>query len=49
MIMANREFVRQHPSATKRAIRAILKASEVCALEPETIARLMMDRGYTDR
>jgi NitT/TauT family transport system substrate-binding protein len=49
MIMANREFVRKHPSATKRAIRALLKASEVCALEPERTARLMVDRGYTDR
>jgi NitT/TauT family transport system substrate-binding protein len=49
MLMANREFVRKHPSATKRAIRAILKADEVCALEPETTARLMVDRGYADR
>lgn len=49
MIMANREFVRQHPSATKRALRALLKATDVCALEPETTARLMVERGYTDR
>jgi NitT/TauT family transport system substrate-binding protein len=48
MLMANRAFVRHHPAATKRAIRAILKASEVCALEPETTARLMVDRGDTD-
>jgi NitT/TauT family transport system substrate-binding protein len=48
MIMANRAFVRTHPVATKRAIRAILKANEVCALEPETTARLMVERGYTD-
>jgi NitT/TauT family transport system substrate-binding protein len=49
MLLANRAFVRQHPSATKRALRAILKANEVCALEPETTARLMVERGYTDR
>jgi NitT/TauT family transport system substrate-binding protein len=49
MIMANREFVRKHPSATKRALRALLKATDVCALEPETTARRMVERGYTDR
>ncbi len=49
LLMANRAFVRQHPAATKRALRALLKANEVCALEPETTARLMVDRGYTDR
>jgi len=48
MLIANRAFVRHHPSATKRALRAILKANEVCALEPETTARLMVERGYTD-
>jgi NitT/TauT family transport system substrate-binding protein len=46
MVYAHRAFVRNHPSATKRAIRAILKASEVCALEPETTAQLLVDRGY---
>jgi NitT/TauT family transport system substrate-binding protein len=48
MLMANRAFVRHHPAATKRALRAILKASEVCAREPETTAQLLVDRGYTD-
>jgi NitT/TauT family transport system substrate-binding protein len=48
MIMANRAFVRHHPAATKRALRALLKANEVCALEPETTARLMAERGWTD-
>ena len=47
MIMANREFVRKYPAATKRALRAILKATDVCALEPEMTAQLMVDRGYT--
>ena len=36
---ANREFVRKHPVATKRALRAILKAADICALEPERAAR----------
>jgi NitT/TauT family transport system substrate-binding protein len=49
LIIANRAFVRHHPAATKRALRALFKASEVCALQPETTAQLMVDRGYTDR
>jgi NitT/TauT family transport system substrate-binding protein len=47
MAAANREFVRHHPVATKRALRAILKAADVCALEPERSARFLVDRGYT--
>jgi NitT/TauT family transport system substrate-binding protein len=47
-IMAgNREFVRNHPVATKRALRAILKAADVCALAPDRAARLLVDKGYT--
>jgi NitT/TauT family transport system substrate-binding protein len=49
MLLANRDFVRKHPAATKRAVRAFLKANEVCALEPETAARHMVARGWTDR
>jgi NitT/TauT family transport system substrate-binding protein len=48
MLMANRAFVRKHPAATKRAVRALLKATDVCALEPETTARRLVDRGWTD-
>jgi NitT/TauT family transport system substrate-binding protein len=43
----NREFVRKHPIATKRALRALLKAADVCALEPERVARFLVDKGYT--
>ena len=33
---------------TKRALRAILKATDVCALEPEQAARCSVDKGlYT--
>src|SRR5262245_34915861 len=49
MVVGNKEFVRQHPVATKRALRAILKASNICALEPERVARFLMDKGYVDR
>jgi len=47
MVGANREFVRKHPVATKRALRAVLKASNLCALEPERAARRIAARGYS--
>jgi NitT/TauT family transport system substrate-binding protein len=49
IVAANREFVRQHPVATKRALRAILKATDVCFLEPDRAARLIVDKGFTPR
>ena len=45
MLAGNREFVRKHPVATKRALRAILKAVDVCAAEPERAARHAVDQG----
>jgi NitT/TauT family transport system substrate-binding protein len=45
MVVGNREFVRKHPSATKRALRAILKATNICASEPERVARLVVDKA----
>ncbi len=47
MVTANKEFVRKHPVATKRALRAILKGADVCAREPERVARFLVDKGYT--
>ena len=49
MVTANREFVQKHPVATKRALRAIMIATDVCALEPERAARFLVDKGYTSR
>jgi NitT/TauT family transport system substrate-binding protein len=43
---ANREFAHRNPVATKRALRAILKAAQFCSAEPEHAARLMADKGY---
>ncbi len=47
MVAGNREFVRKHPVATKRAMRALLKSADICALEPERAARTLMDKGFT--
>jgi NitT/TauT family transport system substrate-binding protein len=49
MMAGNREFVRTNPVATKRAIRAILKAADICASQPEQSAQFLVDHGYTKR
>jgi len=46
LIAGNRQFVQKHPIATKRAVRAILKADQLCALEPERAARTLTQRGF---
>jgi NitT/TauT family transport system substrate-binding protein len=47
VVMAHRDFVRRYPLATKHALRAIMKATTVCGLEPERAAQVRNDRGYT--
>ena len=47
MVTANREFAQKHPIATKRALRAILKGDQICALEPDRAGRAFAGRGYT--
>ncbi len=42
---SNRDFVRRNPIATKRALRALLKATDLCVSEPDRAARLMVARG----
>jgi NitT/TauT family transport system substrate-binding protein len=47
--VANREFVARRPIATKRALRAYLKAADVCAKEPERVARYLVEKGFEPR
>jgi len=49
MLTGNRDYVRNHPVATKRAMRAILKAADLCATQPERVARRIVDGGFTPR
>lgn len=49
MLVANREFVAKNPVATKRALRAYLKAADICAQEPERVARFLAAKGYEPR
>jgi NitT/TauT family transport system substrate-binding protein len=46
VVAAHQEFVRKRPVATKRALRAFLKATHFCSTEPERAARIVADRGY---
>jgi NitT/TauT family transport system substrate-binding protein len=49
MLPGNRDYVRRHPAATKRVIRAFLKAADLCASAPEQTARTLVAGGFTDR
>jgi NitT/TauT family transport system substrate-binding protein len=49
MLTGNREYVRRYPVATKRVLRAVLKAADLCATEPARVARNIVDRGFVDQ
>jgi NitT/TauT family transport system substrate-binding protein len=48
-LMGNADFVRQYPVASKRVLRAFLKATDLCASDPGRAARIIVDGGFTDR
>jgi len=41
--------VTRNPVATKRVLRAILKATDICAQEPERAAQYLVTKGYEPR
>jgi NitT/TauT family transport system substrate-binding protein len=47
MPFCRRQFVRDYPVATKRYLRAILKAADICATQPDLAARQLVDAGFT--
>ena len=47
LFAGNRDFVKKHPVTAKRVMRAIVKADQLCAQEPEGVARPIVDRGFT--
>jgi NitT/TauT family transport system substrate-binding protein len=49
LLYGNRDFVRNYPVATKRTLRAILKAADFCAAQPERAARRLVDGGFAPR
>jgi len=49
LLATRTEFARKYPVATKRVLRAILKAADLCVSEPKRVAQLLVDQGYTKR
>jgi NitT/TauT family transport system substrate-binding protein len=49
MLIGNADFVRRNPIATKRVVRAILRATDICAAKPDWVAQRLVDRGFTPR
>ena len=49
MLASNREYVRKYPIATKRMLRAVLKATDLCVTEPARVAQRIVDGGFTAR
>jgi NitT/TauT family transport system substrate-binding protein len=48
MLATGTAFAQKYPIATKRVLRAILKAVDLCASDPKQIAQLLVTQGYTD-
>ena len=48
-IVIGKAIVRNHPVATKRFLRALLKAADLCAADPERAARRLVDDGWTSQ
>jgi NitT/TauT family transport system substrate-binding protein len=49
MLVGNADFVRNNPIATKRVVRAMMRATDICAAKPDWVARQLVDRGFTPR
>jgi NitT/TauT family transport system substrate-binding protein len=49
VLAGNSDYVQNYPVATKRVVRAVLKATDICAGEPERAARRLVDGGFTER
>ena len=49
MLAGNRDFIGKNPAATKRALRAMLKATDFCVSDPASAARRMVEAGFTAR
>ena len=47
MLAGNRDFINKHPMATKRVLRAILKAADLCASQPAWVSERLVERRFT--
>lgn len=49
MVATQTDFARRNPIATKRVLRAIAKAADLCATQPDRVAQTLVDGGFTAR
>jgi NitT/TauT family transport system substrate-binding protein len=49
LLAGHADFVRKHPVATKRVLRAVLKATDLCVTAPARVAQRIVDGGFTAR
>jgi NitT/TauT family transport system substrate-binding protein len=49
LLATHTEFARKYPVATKRALRAVLKAADLCVSEPKRVAQLLVAQRYSTR
>ena len=48
-LMGHADFVRRNPIATKRVVRAMVRATDICAAKPDWVAQRLIDRGFAPR
>jgi NitT/TauT family transport system substrate-binding protein len=48
-LVGNADFVRRNPIATKRVVRAMMRATDICAAKPDWVAQRLVDLGFTPR
>ena len=46
LLFGAKDYVRNYPNATKRYLRALLKAADFCSDQPERVARQLKDAGF---
>jgi NitT/TauT family transport system substrate-binding protein len=49
MVATQADYARRYPIATKRVLRAMAKAADLCAAQPEHAAQRLVDGGFTPR
>jgi NitT/TauT family transport system substrate-binding protein len=49
MLVGSADFVRRNPIATKRVVRAMVRATDICAAKPRWVTQQLVDREFTPR
>jgi NitT/TauT family transport system substrate-binding protein len=49
LLAGNSDFVAANPAATKRVLRAILKAADLCVDDPVRVAKSLVNGGFTSQ